>query len=125
MNMYKLIIFGSIIVLLAACAAKPVNPGAERIFVSHEEPPPDCVFVGEVQGSQGNFWTAEFTRDRNILTGARNELRNQAHSLGANYVMVETESHSHNTAGYSLGGTFASVVIGNAYRCPGQYPSNV
>jgi hypothetical protein len=123
--MYKLIISGSIIALLSACVAKPVNPGAERIFVSHEEPPPDCVFVGEVQGSQGNFWTAEFTQDRNILTGARNELRNQAYSLGANYVLVETESHSNNTAGHSLGGTFSSVVIGNAYRCPNGYPETV
>ena len=119
--MYKLIVSGLIIVFLAACAAKPTNPGAERIFVSNEEPPPDCIFMGEVQGSQGNFWTAEFTSDRNILSGARNEMRNQAFSLGANYVMVETQSHSHNTAGYSLGGTFASVIIGNAYRCPTQY----
>jgi hypothetical protein len=76
--------------------------------------------MGEVQGSQGNFWTSEFTSDRNLLTGARNEMRNQALSLGANYVVVETQSHSHNTAGYSLGGTYASVIIGNAYKCPAQ-----
>ena len=123
--MYKLTISGLIILFLAACAAKPTNPGAERVFVSNEDPPPDCIFMGEVQGSQGNFWTAEFTSDRNILTGARNEMRNQALSLGANYVMMETQSHSHNTAGHSLGGTFASVIIGNAYRCPTQSQGNL
>jgi hypothetical protein len=52
-------------------------------------------------------------------------MRNQALSLGANYVMVETQSHSHNTARYSLGGTYASVIIGNAYRCPGKTHGSV
>ena len=121
--MYKLSIL-ALIVFLPACASKPTLPGAERIFVSHQDPPPGCHFVGEVQGSQGNFWTAEFTSDRNILTGARNEMRNQALSLGANYVKVETESHSHNTADHSLGGTFASVIIGNAYACPENFPGS-
>lgn len=122
--MYRLIISISA-VLLSACAAKPTHPGAERIYVSNVAPPPDCIFVGEVQGSQGNFWTAEFTSDRNILTGARNEMRNQALSLGANYVMVETQSHSHNTADHSLGGTYASVIIGNAFRCPAKTHGNL
>ena len=104
--------------LLSACAAKPVSVGAERVFVSQQKPPPECQFVGEVQGTQGNFWTAEFTSDRNLLTGARNEMRNQALLLGANYVLIETQSQSHNTAGTSLGGTYSSVIIGNAYKCP-------
>ena len=115
--MNKWIIMTSI-VFLSACAAKQASPGAEKVFVSDLPPPTDCRFVGEVQGSQGNFWTADFTSDRNILTGARNEMRNQALSLGANYVVVETQSHSNNTTHYSLGGTYASVVIGNAYYCP-------
>ncbi len=117
--MNRLIIITSSI-FLAACAAKQASPGAETVYVSHQKPPPGCIFVGEVQGSQGNFWTAEFTSDRNILSGARNEMRNQALSLGANYVMVETQSHSNNTADHSLGGTYASVIIGNAFACPGN-----
>ena len=103
---------------LSACAAKPMNTGAEKIFVSENPPPPGCTFVGEVQGSQGNFITADFTSDRNLLTGARNEMRNQALALNANFVVLETQSHSHNTSGVGLGGTYASVVIGNAYQCP-------
>lgn len=115
--MNKSVLFFSVF-FLAGCAAKQASPGAEKIFVSENPPPPGCVFRGEVQGSQGNFWTAEFTPDRNLLTGARNEMRNQALSLGANYVVVETQSHSHNTAQNSLGGTYSSTIIGNAYRCP-------
>jgi len=112
------------IALLSACAAKPVNPGAERIYVSELPPPDECLFVGEVQGSQGNFWTSDFTSDRNLLTGARNEMRNQALSLGANYVMIETQSHSHNT-GLGIGGSYSSVIIGNAFRCPGKSHGNL
>jgi hypothetical protein len=119
-HMNRLIIIFPI-AFLTACSAKQVSPGAEKIFVSENPPPQGCLYMGEVQGSQGNFWTSEFTSDRNLLTGARNEMRNQALSLGANYVVVETQSHSHNTAGYSLGGTYASVIIGNAYKCPAQF----
>lgn len=107
-----------LLALLSACAAKPITPGAERVYVSELKPPKNCLFVGEVLGSQGNFWTSDFTSDRNLLTGARNEMRNQALSLGANYVMIETQSHSHNTAGFSFGGSYSSVIIGNAYVCP-------
>ena len=121
--MNQLIIRASV-VFRAGCAAKQASSGAERIYVSEETPPTGCVYVGEVQGSQGNFWTAEFTSDRNILSGARNEMRNQALSLGANYVMVEIQSNSHNTARPSLGGTYASVIIGNAFACPGNLLRN-
>jgi len=108
------------IIFISACAAKQASPGAEQVFVSDRPAPEGCHFVGEVQGSQGNFWTAEFTSDRNLLTGARNEMRNQALSLGANYVEIETQSHSNNDGRYSLGGTYASVIIGNAFACSPQ-----
>ncbi len=104
-------------VSLAGCAANPAMPGSESILISKEAAPAGCEFVGEVQGSQGNFWTAEFTSDTNLINGARNQMRNEAHQLDANYVKIETESFSENTADKSLGGTFSAVVIGNAYRC--------
>lgn len=107
----------SLPVLLTGCAAKPLVPGAGEVFVTKDPPPVGCQFVGEVQGSQGNFWTAEFTSDTRLIAGARNELRNAAYALAANYVKIETESFSENTASDSLGGTFSAVVIGNAYRC--------
>lgn len=103
--------------LLAACAAKPLTPGAGAIYLTKEPAPSDCEYLGEVKGSQGNFWTAEFTKDMRLIDGARNEMRNAAYAINANYVKIETESYSHNTANDSLGGTFSAVVIGNAYRC--------
>ena len=92
-------------------------PGGEAILLSKEAAPEGCEFVGEVQGTQGNFWTADFTSDTNLINGARNKVRNAAFALQADYVKIETESLSHNTADHSLGGTYSAVVIGNAYRC--------
>ena len=103
--------------LLAGCAAKPLLPGSDQVRLSQQPPPADCRFVGEVRGTQGNFWTAEFTSDANLIHGARNELRNAARALSANYVTIETESISHNTATGSVGGAYSAVIIGNAYFC--------
>ena len=103
--------------LLAGCAAKPLQPGADRIFVTRNPPPEECRFLGEVRGAQGHFWTAEFTSDAELSAGARNELRNRAAALGANYVTIETERYSDNTADDSLGGTYAAVIVGNAWHC--------
>lgn len=114
----NLVSFVLTLVALSACAAKPLLPGSEQIVLSKEAPPTNCRYVAEVRGSQGNFWTAEFTADANLIHGARNELRNNAVSLGANYVVIETESFSHNTGNDSLGGTYSAVIIGNAYNCP-------
>lgn len=107
----------AVCMLLAACAATPASPGSQVVVLSKEPAAAACMFIAEVQGSQGNFWTAEFTSDADLIAGARNQLRNAAYDLGADYVKIETESFSQNTAAGSLGGTYAAVVIGNAYRC--------
>ena len=103
--------------LLAGCAASPLMPGGADVLLSKEPAHAECVFLGEVQGTQGNFWTADFTSDSNLINGARNQVRNAAYELHADYVKIETESLSHNTSDHSLGGTYAAVIIGNAYRC--------
>jgi len=105
---------------LTACAATPLQaPAAANILVTRNAPAADCTFLGEVRGSQGNFWTAEFTSDEDLLVGARNRMRDAAYALGANFVQVELENPSHNTADLSSGGVYNSTIIGNAYRCSG------
>jgi hypothetical protein len=104
---------------MAGCAATPLQvPQAATILVTRNAPPPECDFLKEVRGSQGNFWTAEFTSDEDLVVGARNKMRDAAYQLGANYVQIELEKQSHNTTDDSLGGTYSSVIIGNAYACP-------
>lgn len=102
---------------LLGCAADPLLPGGDSIVLTKEAAPDECEFLDEVQGTQGNFWTANFTSDADLINGARNNLRNAALALHADYVKIETESFSHNTSDNSLGGTYSAVVIGNAYRC--------
>ena len=109
----------SVSILAAGCAAAPlVSPEAGQVLVTRNAPAEECMFVGEVVGSQGNFWTAEFTSDEDLVRGARNRMRDEAYSLGANFVQIEMESQSHNTADDSFGGVYSSVIIGNAYACP-------
>lgn len=104
---------------LLGCAAAPLQqPAAAGVVLTRNAPAEDCVHIGEVLGSQGNFWTAEFTSDERLIIGARNRLRDRAYEMGANFVQIELENQSHNTANGSVGGVFSSVIIGNGYRCP-------
>ena len=48
---------------LAGCSAIPLQPGAEMVRVTNEEPK-GCKFLGDVTGNQGNFFTGDFTFDR-------------------------------------------------------------
>ena len=107
-------------ILASGCAAAPLlAPDAANVLVTRNVAAPECRFLGEVHGSQGNFWTAEFTSDQDLVSGARNRMRDEAFALGANFVQIELENQSNNTGEYSLGGVYSSVVVGNAYLCPG------
>jgi len=117
-------LFNRLIISLAlssavfGCAAAPLQiPEAANVLVTRNSPADDCRFVGEVLGSQGNFWTAEFTSDEDLIIGARNRMRDRAYQMGVNYVQIELENQSHNTADLSAGGVFSSVIIGNGYDC--------
>ena len=113
------VLAGIAMAVLVGCAAAPLeNSAAANVVVSRNAPADSCTYVGEVLGSQGNFWTAEFTSDEDLIVGARNRLRDRAFVLGANYVQIELENQSHNTADLSAGGVFSSVIIGNGYDCP-------
>lgn len=78
------------VLTLSACAAKQTIPGAERVELVNDLPDWEkCEFVGEVVGSQGNWFTGDVTSNKNLVIGARNELRNEAYKLGANVVYVQ------------------------------------
>lgn len=107
------------VALVTGCAAAPTTTsGGANILVTRNPPAENCRYVGEVLGSQGNFWTAEFTSDKDLIAGARNRMRDKAFEMGANFVQIELENQSHNTADYSSGGVYSSVIMGNAYSCP-------
>lgn len=102
-------------VSLMGCAAKSVKPEAASVEIVNEVPDPArCKFVGEVVGSQGNWFTGDFTANKNLVIGARNELRNEAHALGANVVYVQDLK---NTNAWGSLGTTNTTAVGKAYRC--------
>lgn len=113
----KINVFSTILCALAlsACAAKQAIPGAERVELVNDLPDiENCEFLGEVVGSQGNWFTGDVTSNKNLVIGARNELRNEAYKLGANVVYVQDLK---NTNAYGSMGTTNTTGVGKAYKC--------
>ena len=108
-------------VILSGCAATPMNPGAERVRITSTEPGKECKFLGDLTGNQGNFFTGPWTSNENLETGARNDMKNKAASMGGNVVAILTQ-RAGQTGGYGqYGGSSQQtnvVITGNVYRCP-------
>ncbi|MFB9887887.1 DUF4156 domain-containing protein [Balneatrix alpica] len=107
-------LWSAVLVGVSGCSAIQANPGAEQVRLVMEQPTGSCRFIAEVSGSQGNFFSGNYTSTENLLLGARNDLRNKAAAVGANVVYMQ-ESH-HSQASDSLG-TTNTTLIGHAYRC--------
>lgn len=119
-KMKKLILAGSCL-LLSACSANSLDSGAQRVRVTNTEPGKDCTFLGDITGSQGNFFTGGWTSNRNMETGARNDLKNQAYQMGGNVVVLLTQRAGQTGSAYQGSGSSEQTNVtltGNVYRCP-------
>ena len=115
MKNIKTALIASSLVLLSACSATQNIPGAQHIELVNEAPDrSQCQYVGEIVGSQGNWLTGDFTSNENLAVGARNELRNRAHRMGANLVYIQDMK---NTNAHGSLGTTNTTAIGKAYKC--------
>src|SRR5689334_20577979 len=74
---------------VAGCAAVDLESGGQQVRIVTNEPQ-GCEYLGEVTGSQGDFFTGAFTSNANLETGARNDMKNKASKLGANTVQLLT-----------------------------------
>jgi hypothetical protein len=111
---HKIVIF-LIVISLTGCAATSAIPEARSIEIVNQQPDRyRCKYLGEVVGSQGNWITGDYTSNKNLIVGARNDLRNEAYRLGANIIYVEDMATTN--ASESLGTTNVTV-IGKAYKC--------
>ena len=109
------------LMLMAGCAATPLQPGAELVRITHIEPTGGCKFLGDVTGSQGNSFTGQYTTNANLETGARHDLKNKAAALGGNLVVLITE-RAGQTGGFGLEGggplhQTSVTLTGSVYRC--------
>ena len=115
MSKYELLTSALAISILVGCAAKPVIPQAQSVEIVNELPNLDkCKFLGEIIGSQGNWFTGDFTSNKDLMIGARNELRNEAFKLGANVVHIQDLQ---STSGFESLGTSNTTAVGKAYDC--------
>lgn len=71
----------------SACTPKPLVAGAENVRTVNAAPG-GCRRLGAVEGSQGGRVTGDMTPRRDLDRGARNDLRNEAHALGADTVQI-------------------------------------
>jgi len=117
MNKYKLLTAIFIGASLIGCAAKQMVVEAQAVEIVNELPDSNkCKFVGEIVGSQGNWFTGNYTSNKDLVIGARNELRNEGYKLGANVVYIQDMS---NASAYNSLGTTNTTAVGKAYDCAG------
>lgn len=111
--------------IMVGCASTDLEGSAASVVVSPDKPAQGCKYIGQVVGNQGNFFTGEYTSNKNLEQGAMNDLRNQAAKEGANYIQLLTNRAGVTGSGsvYQGTGSFDSeqtnvTVLGNAYNCP-------
>lgn len=118
----KTIIIVLLLCALSACASTKLNQDAALIRLTHVEPSAEkCQFLGDITGSQGDFIFGSFTSNRNLETGARHDLKNQAQAMGGNVVYLLTQRAGQTGSFSKHGGSQEQTNVtltGNVYRCP-------
>lgn len=99
--------------LIPGCAAKQVTAAGSRVKIVHEKPQGDCREVGEVTGTQGNWVSGGYTSNKNLVEGARNDMKNEAAKMGGTHVWLQNLNT--NTGMYS--NTVNALAIGVVYQC--------
>ncbi len=102
------------VLLLVGCSAISTTPEGGSVELVTVKPTGNCKPLGDVVGSQGNWITGDYTSNKNLLIGARNDLRNRAAEMGGNFVWVQDSS---NTNAWGGKGTSNTTVLGVVYRC--------
>ncbi|HAE8132428.1 DUF4156 domain-containing protein [Salmonella enterica] len=106
---------------LTACSANSLNYGAEQVRVMTSEPGKECSYLGDITGSQGNFFTGGWTSNSNLEAGARNDLKNKAYKMGGNTVVLLTQRAGQTGSSWHGSGSSKQTNVtlsGNVYRCP-------
>jgi uncharacterized protein YbjQ (UPF0145 family) len=109
------------LIVTSGCAATSLNPGAAKVMVTKTAAPPGCTYLGSVVGEQGGALTGKYTSNAHLAEGAFNDMKNKAHALGANYVVLEDTQAGSTVSGDKngvSGGQTDVTHIGNAFKCP-------
>ena len=106
---------------LAGCSSIAIQPAASGVRLTHNEPGKECAFIGDITGSQGDFFSGPFTSNADLETGARNDLKNKAMQLGGDTIYLLTQ-RAGQTGHYNgeFGGRSQQTNVtlsGNVYKC--------
>ncbi len=102
---------------LSGCAATKLNHDAALVRLTHLEPNSEnCKFLGDITGNQDNL----FASSRNLETGARHDLKNQAYRMGGNLVYLLTQRSAQSgilIEDFGSSDQSSVTLSGNVYRC--------
>ena len=114
--------FTLIVMALAACSAVELRPDGSFVQIV-KEAPESCQFMGHVAGTQSNALTDPFTRNVDLVLGARNAMVNQAASKGADTIVLlgtpagQTKHGQTKQRAADVPKTPGVVYWGDAYDC--------
>ena len=98
--------------ILVGCAANSLRPEAQKVRLLSSDPGPQCKYLGDATGGQGNFLTGQYTSNAILQAGAINDLKNQAAAMGGNAVQILA-----NSAGLDSGSQVSVTSTGNVFFC--------
>lgn len=110
--MKNLLVISALVIALFGCAANELRPDAQRVRVLTSAPGPECKYLSDVTGGQGNFITGYYTSNANLQAGAINDLKNQAAAIGGNAILILA-----NTAGLYQGTQTSVTSTANVFSC--------
>ena len=101
--------FFALVCLMAGCAHFLPKKETAPIRVHFQEQDVlSCAYLGEVVGSAGHWYSAWFLNNDDLINGALDDMRSQAHARGADTLFV---------AGNTLNFQTSVTLLGQAYRC--------
>ncbi|MGE8639469.1 MAG: DUF4156 domain-containing protein [Achromobacter sp.] len=102
---------------LAGCSATGLSDTAGLVRLTRSEPDlQKCRFLGDATGSQGDFLFGSITSNSALETGARNDLKNKAASMGGNVVYLLTDRAGQTANDGELRQTNVTI-SGGVYAC--------
>jgi hypothetical protein len=124
----RLILASLLAVLCFGCGAAELSPAGAKVVTSLNGPSSEgypsesCKLLGPVTGEGGGAGGALISNDE-LMRYALNDLRNNAASMGANF--VQYSSPQLGVSGDKNGtNTTSATVMGNAYDCTESSPSS-
>ncbi len=104
-----LILNCSLFLLLLNSCAHTLGEDAASVDVHYSlAEKSDCDYVGDVIGSDGNFFTFMFVSNVGLTRGALNDIRHKTLAMGGDTVFILRSQLNYNTS---------TTFVGSAYRC--------